>query len=78
MHVNLIDIIDKLAIEAPDLNDSEVTNTYQKYLEQTLSAKCIILASSCLELQRQHEDMDPHEINHLKKMYGGQSKISII
>jgi len=75
MHAALIDIIDKLAIEAPDLNDSEVTNTYQKYMEQTLSAKCIILASSYLELQRQHEDMDPHEIiNHLKKMYGGQSR----
>nr|KYP69582.1 hypothetical protein KK1_008779 [Cajanus cajan] len=30
-----------------------------------------------LELQRQHEDMDPQEIiKHLKKMYGGQSRIT--
>ncbi|XP_045795669.1 uncharacterized protein LOC123890163 [Trifolium pratense] len=76
MHEKLIDIIDKPAVVAPvDLNDNEATKTYEKYLEQSLTAKCIILASMSSNLQRQHEDMNPPEIiEHLKKMYGGQSK----
>ncbi|RVX16184.1 hypothetical protein VitviT2T_016146 [Vitis vinifera] len=76
MHEKLINIIDKPAITAPaDTNDAEATKTYQKYLEECLSAKCIMLASMSPELQRQHEDMEPPAIiEHLKKMYGGQSR----
>ena len=76
MHEKLINIIDKPAITAPaDTNDAEATKTYQKYLEECLSAKCIMLASMSPELQRQHEDMEPPAIiKHLKKMYGGQSR----
>ncbi|RVW12267.1 hypothetical protein CK203_115446 [Vitis vinifera] len=76
MHEKLINIIDKPAITAPaDTNDAEATKTYQKYLEECLSAKCIMLASMSPELQRQHEDMEPPAIiEHLKKMYSGQSR----
>ena len=76
MHEKLIDTIDKPAVIAPvDPNDAESTKAYEKYLEDCLNAKCIILASMSLELQRQHEDMDPPAIiEHLKKMYGGQSR----
>ncbi|XP_010655194.1 uncharacterized protein LOC104880406 [Vitis vinifera] len=75
MHEKLINIIDKPAITTPaDTNDAEATKTYQKYLEECLSAKCIMLASMSPELQRQHEDMEPPAIiEHLKKMYGGQN-----
>jgi hypothetical protein len=73
MHEKLIDIIDKPAVVAPvDPTDNEATKTYEKYLEQSLIAKCIILAFMSSNLQRQHEDMNPAEIiEHLKKMYGG-------
>ncbi|XP_028236713.1 uncharacterized protein LOC114416029 [Glycine soja] len=75
MHEKLIDTIDKPPMEAPDLSDVEATKVFQKYLDECLTAKCIILASMSSELQRQHQDMDPYEIvAHLKKMYGGQSR----
>ena len=76
MHEKLIDTIDKPAVTAPaDPDDAEATNAYKKYLEDCLNAKCIILASMSSKLQRQHQDMDPLAIiEHLKKMYGGQSR----
>jgi len=76
MHEKLIDIIDKPAVTAPvDPTNVEATKTYEKYLEQCLTTKCIMLASMSSNLQRQHEDMNPSEIiEHLKKMYGGQSR----
>ena len=75
MHEKLIDTIDKSPMEAPDLSDAEATKVFQKYLDECLTAKCIILASMSSELQRQHQDMDPYEIvEHLKKMYGGQNR----
>ena len=71
MHEKLIDFIDKPPMEAPDLSDAEATKVFQKYLDECLTA----LASMSSELQRQHQDMDPYEIiEHLKKMYGGQSR----
>ncbi|XP_029130838.1 uncharacterized protein LOC114917063 [Cajanus cajan] len=55
--------------------DEQATNAYKKYLEDYMSTKCLLLASMSSELQRQHEDMDQVDIiNHLKKMYGGQSR----
>ncbi|KAJ1387033.1 gag-polypeptide of LTR copia-type [Sesbania bispinosa] len=76
MHGRLIDVIDKPVVPQPeDQNDVEATNAYKKYLEDYMSTKCLLLASMSSELQRQHEDMEPAEtINHLKKMYGGQSR----
>ncbi|XP_016168677.1 uncharacterized protein LOC107611239 [Arachis ipaensis] len=75
----LIDIIDKPAVTAPVPKedgsiDNEATKAYEKYLENCLTAKCIILATMGSDLQRQHQDMDPPTIvEHLKKMYGAQS-----
>nr|XP_009593739.1 uncharacterized protein LOC104090372 [Nicotiana tomentosiformis] len=75
MHEKLIDIIDKSAKEVPDEDDDNATKIYQKYLEECLTTKCIILASMSSELQRKHQDMDPTEIiEHLKKMFGTQSR----
>ncbi|XP_025981891.1 uncharacterized protein [Glycine max] len=74
MHEKLIETIDKPPMEAPDLSDAEATKVFQKYLDECLTTKCIILESMSSELQRQHQDMDPYEIvEYLKKMYGGQS-----
>nr|KYP48511.1 Retrovirus-related Pol polyprotein from transposon TNT 1-94 [Cajanus cajan] len=75
MHEKLIDVIDKPAVTQPANGDEQATNAYKKYLEDYMSTKCLLLASMSSELQRQHEDMDPVDIiNHLKKMYGGQSR----
>ncbi|KAJ1381434.1 gag-polypeptide of LTR copia-type [Sesbania bispinosa] len=76
MHERLIDVIDKPVVPQPeDQNNVEATNAHKKYLEDYMSTKCLLLASMSSELQRQHEDMEPAEIiNHLKKMYGGQSR----
>ena len=77
MHEKLIDTIDKPPMEALDLSDAEATKVFQKYLDECLTTKCIILASMSSELQRKHQDMDPYEIGeHLKKMYNGQSRMA--
>ncbi|XP_019425138.1 PREDICTED: uncharacterized protein LOC109334022 [Lupinus angustifolius] len=58
-----------------DPYNAEATKVYEKYKEDCLNAKCIILASMSSELQREHQDMDPTAIiEHLKKMYSGQSR----
>ncbi|XP_074300874.1 uncharacterized protein LOC141632208 [Silene latifolia] len=77
MHEKLIDVIDKPAKVAPreGEDDAYVLDTYDKYLEQRTTAKCIILASMAADLQRQHKYMNPPQIiEHLKKMYGSQSR----
>ncbi|XP_074321503.1 uncharacterized protein LOC141658407 [Silene latifolia] len=77
MHEKLIDVIDKPAKVAPHEgeDDANILDTYAKYLEQSTTAKCIILASMTADLQRQHNDMNPPQIiEHLKKMYGSQSR----
>ncbi|XP_029154585.1 uncharacterized protein [Arachis hypogaea] len=80
MYERLIDIIDKPAVMAavPKEDgsiDNEATKAYEKFLENGLTTKCIILTSMGSDLQRQHQDMDPPTIiEHLKKMYGAQSK----
>lgn len=64
MQEKFVDIIDKSTMIAPTIpNDVKATKTYEKYLEQCLTTKCIILASMSSKLQRQHEDMDPN-CNH--------------
>nr|KYP46550.1 hypothetical protein KK1_031841 [Cajanus cajan] len=75
MHEKLIDIIDKSVVTAlASSNDVKASKTYERYLEQCNITKCIILASMSFQLQRQHQDMKPPTIiEHLKKMYGGQS-----
>ncbi|XP_070014525.1 uncharacterized protein [Nicotiana sylvestris] len=74
MYEKLIDVIDKPAKEVPYEDDDDATKIYQKYLEECLTTKCIILASMNSELQRKHQDMDPTAIiEHLKKMFGTQS-----
>nr|XP_009777651.1 PREDICTED: uncharacterized protein LOC104227174 [Nicotiana sylvestris] len=63
------------AKEVPDEDDDDATKIYQKYLEECLTTKCIILISMNSELQRKHQDMDPTIIiEHLKKMFGTQSR----
>nr|KYP52784.1 hypothetical protein KK1_025319 [Cajanus cajan] len=75
MHEKLIDVIDKPIAPQPENGDEQGTNAYKKYLELYMSTKCLLLASMSSKLQRKHEDMELVEIiNHLKKMYGGQSR----
>lgn len=76
MHGKLVETIAKPVVTAPaNPNNAEATKTYEKYLGDCLTTKCIILASMSSELQMQHQDMDPFAIiEHLKKMYGGQSR----
>ncbi|XP_025703951.1 uncharacterized protein [Arachis hypogaea] len=80
MHERLIDMIDKPVVTAsvPKEDgsiDNETTKAYEKYLKNCPTAKCIILTSMGSDFQRQHQDMDPPAIvEHLKKMYGAQSK----
>ncbi|XP_019417338.1 PREDICTED: uncharacterized protein LOC109328337 [Lupinus angustifolius] len=78
MHEKLFNTIDGPTMAAPsDLHIAEATEVYEKYKEDCLNVKWIILASMSSELWRQHLDMDPIAIiKHLKKMYGGQSRIS--
>ena len=48
--------------------------TYKMWQNDSLSIKCIILASMTNELQRQHESMDTHSILlNLKELYGEHS-----
>ncbi|XP_070055296.1 uncharacterized protein [Nicotiana tomentosiformis] len=75
MHEKLIDMIEKPAKEVPDEADDDAIKIYQKYLEECLTTKCIILASMNSKLQRKHHEMDPTAIvEHLKKMFGIQSR----
>ncbi|KAF1883392.1 hypothetical protein Lal_00042306 [Lupinus albus] len=76
MHEKLINTIDKVVIPEPKNNDDvEAVSAYKKYLDDLMSIKCLILASTSSELQRQHEDMDPTGIIALlKKMYDAQSR----
>ncbi|XP_070022134.1 uncharacterized protein [Nicotiana sylvestris] len=72
MHEKLIDVIDKPVKEVPDEDedDDDATKIYQKYLEECLTTKCIILAFMNSKLQRKHQDMDSTVIiEHLKKMF---------
>nr|XP_033511229.1 uncharacterized protein LOC117275999 [Nicotiana tomentosiformis] len=69
MHEKLIDVINKHAKLVPPENDVECTKVYQKYLEECLTIKRIILASMSFELERKYQNMDPTAImEHLKKM----------
>ncbi|XP_009626680.1 uncharacterized protein [Nicotiana tomentosiformis] len=75
MHEKLIDVIDKPSKEVSDEDNDDATKIYQKYLEECLTTKCIILASMSSKLQRKHQDMDPTAIiEHLKKMFCTQSR----
>nr|XP_016505196.1 PREDICTED: uncharacterized protein LOC107823117 [Nicotiana tabacum] len=76
MHEKLIDVIDKHAKEVPDEDDDDdATKIYQKYLEECLTTKCIILASMSSELQKKHQNIDLTAIlEHLKKIFDTQSR----
>ncbi|XP_070048665.1 uncharacterized protein [Nicotiana tomentosiformis] len=76
VHEKLIDVIDKTAKLVPPENDVEGTKVYQKYLEECLVIKRIILVSMSSELQRKHQNMDPTAIiEYLKKMVDTQLDI---
>ncbi|XP_075098060.1 uncharacterized protein LOC142175375 [Nicotiana tabacum] len=63
------------AKEVPNEDEDDATKIYQKYLEECLASKCIILASMSSELYRKHQDMDPTAIiEHLKKRFDTQSR----
>ena len=69
-------VIDTPSLEAleEDTFEEEKT-TYKMWQNDTLSIKCIILASMTNELQRQHESMDTHSILlNLKELYGEHSR----
>ncbi|OIT40578.1 hypothetical protein A4A49_38386 [Nicotiana attenuata] len=73
MHEKLIDVIDKPTKIVPQKNDVEGTKVYQKYLEECLAIKRIILVSMNFEVQRKHQNMDPTAIiEYLKKMFDTQ------
>ncbi|XP_019462981.1 PREDICTED: uncharacterized protein LOC109361910 [Lupinus angustifolius] len=76
MHEKLLNTIDRLTIATPtNLYNVEATKVYEKYKEDCLHAKCIIMHSKSSEIQRQNHNMEPTAIiEHLKKMYGGQSR----
>ncbi|XP_070040051.1 uncharacterized protein [Nicotiana tomentosiformis] len=76
VHKKLIDVIDKTAKLVPPENNVEGTKVYQKYLEECLVIKRIILVSMSSELQRKHQNMDPTAIiEYLKKMVDTQLDI---
>ncbi|OIT04510.1 hypothetical protein A4A49_24093 [Nicotiana attenuata] len=76
MHEKLIDVIDKPAKIIPLENDVQGTKVYQKYLEECIATKHIILASMSSELQRKYQNMDPTAIiEYLKKMVDTQLNI---
>ena len=53
----------------------EDVSTYRIWKNDSLTIKCIILASMSNELQRQHESMDTQSILlNLKELYGEQSR----
>ena len=49
--------------------------TYKMWKDDSVTVKCIMLASMSNKLQRQHEDMDvPSILLNLKELYGEQSQ----
>ena len=69
-------VIDTPSLEplGEDASEEEKT-TYKMWQNDTLSVKCIILASMSNELQRQHESMDTLSILlNLKELYGEHSR----
>ena len=68
-------------LDTPDIElvGEDVTEeekaTYRMWQNDSLTVKCIILASMINELQRQHDSMDTHSILlNLKELYGEQSR----
>ncbi|MCR4790616.1 MAG: DDE-type integrase/transposase/recombinase, partial [Treponemataceae bacterium] len=68
-------------LETPDLGSAgedateEELATYRMWKNDSLTVKCIMLASMNNELQRQHDSMDTHSILlNLKELYGEQSR----
>ena len=63
--------------EVGDDATEEEVSTYRMWKNDSLTVKCIILASMSNELQRQHESMDTQSILlNLKELYGEQSRTS--
>ena len=68
-------------LDTPDIEPvgedatEEEKATYRMWQNDSLTVKCIILASMTNELQRQHDSMDTHSILlNLKELYGEQSR----
>ena len=69
-------ILDTLALEplGEDASQEDKT-TFMMWQNDSLTVKCIILASMTNELQRQHESMETHSILlNLKELYGEHSR----
>ena len=60
--------------EVGDDATAEEVSTYRMWKNDSLTVRCIILASMSNELQRQHESMDTQSILNLKELYGEQSR----
>ena len=57
--------------EVGDDTTEEEVSTYRIWKNDSLTVKCIILASMSNELQRQHDSMDTHSILlNLKEFFG--------
>ena len=55
----------------------EQKTTYKMWQNDSITVKCIMLASMTNELQRQHDGMDTHSILlNLKELYGEYSRIA--
>ena len=69
-------ILDTPTLEPLEEDSSqEEKTTYKMWQNDSLTVKCIILASMTNELQRQHESMDTHSILlNLKELYGEHSR----
>ena len=69
-------ILDTLTLEPLGEDASQEDKTiYMMWQNDSLTIKCIILASMTNELQRQHESMDTQSILiNLKDLYGEQSR----
>ncbi|XP_074573476.1 uncharacterized protein LOC141829898 [Curcuma longa] len=50
-------------------------DTYKKHQDDALDVSCLMLATMNSELQKQHENMDAHDmVEHLKQLYQGQAR----
>ena len=69
-------ILDTPTLEPLGEDDSqEDKTTFMMWQNDSLTVKCIILASMTNELQRQHESMETHSILlNLKELYGEHSR----
>ena len=69
----ILDSLDPEVIEEDAFEEENAT--HNMWLNDSMTVRCIMLASMSNELQRQHEGMEPQSILlNLKELYGEQSR----